>query len=118
VLFEHSHQIGTRAGAIAVSSDIQETGSRRLRRVAAVPRPAAEAAAIASWLGVEHKLVAAYARDYLRIWDTIEKANTPAQLAGLPAHLYALVHDPDQLKHLADGLESRLHVPDCTGGGH
>jgi hypothetical protein len=118
VLFEDSHEIGTRAGAVAVSRDIRETGARRLRRVAAVPEPHPQAQLIRRWLDIEHRLVAAYARNYLLIWNAIEDAKTPAQLAALPARVHTFVHDPDRLKGQADGLELRLHVPDCTGGGY
>jgi hypothetical protein len=117
VMFEGSHEIGTRAGAVAVSHDITETGARRLRRVAAVPKPHPQEALIGRWLGVEHRLVAAYARDYLLIWDAIEAANSPGQRARLPAQLHALAHDPDALKRKAGVYELRLGVPDCTGGG-
>jgi hypothetical protein len=117
VLFEGRHEIGTRAGAVAVSRDIRETGARRLRRVAAVPEPHLQAHVIKLWLEVERRLVAAYARDYLLIWGAIEDANSPAQRARLPARLHALLHDPDALKRLAGVYELRLGVPDCTGGG-
>jgi hypothetical protein len=117
-LFDGQHQIGTRAGAVAVSRDILRTGTRRLWRVGGLPEPASEVAAIRAWLATERLLVDAYARDYLLIWDAIEVANTPAQLAALPAEVDALVHQPDRLKRRADALEQRIDVPDCTGGGH
>jgi len=118
LLFEGEHAIGTRAGAIAVSRDIRRTGMRRLRRVAAVAEPSGQAATVRQWLRAERRLVAAFARDYLRIWDEIESAQTPSQRAGLPARLDVLVHQPDSLKRRADAYELRLGVPDCTGGGH
>jgi hypothetical protein len=118
LLFDGEHAIGTRAGAIAVSRDIRRTGTRRLRRVAPVPEPRRQAPTIRQWLRIEHLLVVTYARDYLLIWDEIEKAQTPTQQAGLPARLHALVHEPDRLKRRADAYELRLGVPDCTGGGH
>jgi hypothetical protein len=118
LLFDGEHAIGTRAGAIAVSRDIRRTGMRRLLRVAAVAEPARQAPMIRRWLRVEHLLVFAFARDYLRIWDEIESAQTPPQRAGLPARLGALAHQPDRLKRRADAYELRLGVPDCTGGGH
>jgi hypothetical protein len=117
VLFEGTHEIGTRDGAVAVSNDILETGTRRLSRVAAVPRPASQAAIIGRWLEVERRLVAAYARDYLLIWDAIEDEYGQEQHALLPARIQALVHDPDALKRKAGGYELRLGLPDCTGGG-
>ena len=117
VLFEGRHEIGTRAGAVAVSRDIRETGAGRLRRVAAIPEPRSQARLIGRWLKVERRLVAAYARDYLLIWDAIEAAHTPAQRAHLPVRLHALLHDPDALKRQAGVYELRIGVPDCTGGG-
>jgi hypothetical protein len=108
---------GTRAGAVAVSRDIRQTGTRRLRRVAAVPEPHSQAHLIRRWLNVERRLVATYARDYLLIWNAIDAANTPAQRARLPARLHVLLHDPDPLKLKAGVYELRLAVPDCTGGG-
>jgi len=117
LLFERKHAIGTRAGAIAVSRDIRKTGTWRLRRVAAVPAPDAQAAAIGQWLGIEQRLVASFARDYLLIWDAIEAADSPAQRASLPDRLHALVHAPDALKQQARAYEQELGLPDCTGGG-
>jgi hypothetical protein len=117
LLFQGRHQIGTRAGALAVARDIRETGRRRLRRVAAVPTPAPQAPLIRLWLEAERRLVAAYARDYLQIWNAIEAANSPARRAQLPGRLDQLVHQPDALKHRADIYELELGVPDCTGGG-
>ena len=117
VLFEGSHEIGTRDGAVAVSIDILEPGTRRLGRVGAVPRPESQAATIGRWLDVERRLVAAYARDYLLIWDAIEEAYDQEQRALLPARVQALVHDPDNLKSQARKLELKLRLPDCTGGG-
>jgi len=118
LLFDGEHAIGTRAGAIAVSRDIRRTGMRRLDRVAAVAEPTRQESMIRQWLRVQRLLVAAFARDYLRIWDEIESAHTRAQRTGLPARLDALVHEPDSLKRRADAYELRLGVPDCTGGGH
>jgi len=117
VMFAGRHEIGTRAGAVAVSRDIRQTGARRLRRVAAAPEPDSQARVIRRWLEVERRLVAAYARDYLLIWDAIEGANSPAQRARLPAQLNALLHDPDALKRKAGVYELRLGIADCTGGG-
>lgn len=117
LLFEGSHQIGTREGAIAVSRDIRETGTRRLRRVAAVPEPNAQSRFVRRWLKLERRIVAVYARNYLLIWDAIEQANGPAQRASLPARVHALLHEPDALKRQADIYAAKLRVPDCTGGG-
>lgn len=116
LLFDGRHEIGTRAGAIAVSKDIRATGGRRLRRVDAVPKPAGSADIAFRWIGVERRLVEMYASTYLQIWDEIERANSPAQRAALPQALHALLHRPDQLQYRAAGLEQRLRVVDCTGG--
>jgi hypothetical protein len=116
VLFASTHEIGTRAGAIAVSRDIRATGARRLRRVDGVEKPNLTADRAARWIAVEHRLVARYAADYLAIWDAIEQANTPRTKAALPAKLARLIHDPDRLARHAVALERLLQVPDCTGG--
>jgi hypothetical protein len=58
-----------------------------------------------------------YARTWVRIYDTIDAANTRAQKATLAERLEKLVHAPDALKLAARRLELELHVPDCTGGG-
>src|SRR5262249_4021018 len=81
LLFEGSHEIGTRAGAVAVSHDIRATGSRRLARVDAVPKPAATARVAVRWIAIERRLVATYATAYLQVWGAIEKATTPRQHA-------------------------------------
>ncbi len=116
LLFDGRHQIGTRAGAIAVSNDIRATGTRRLGRVAAVPRPGGTTALAVHWIAVERRLVETYAATYLQIWDEIERANSPAQRAALPRALRALIARPDNLQHQAGRLELLLRVPDCTGG--
>lgn len=116
VLFSHSHAIGTRDGAIAVSQDIRRTGARRLRRVDAVAKPAPEATLAHNWISVERHLVELYATTYLRIWYAIERAETPRQRAALPVHLRALIDRPRTLEQKAGRFEQRLSVPDCTGG--
>lgn len=116
LLFDGRHQIGTRAGAIAVSQDIRATGTKRLRRVDTVSKPASTARLAAGWIAVERRLVETYASTYLQIWFAIEAANSPAQRAALPRVLHALIHRPDRLQYRAARLEKRLRVPDCTGG--
>ena len=117
VLFTGTHEMGTRAGAIAVSRDIRATGQRRLRRVRAVPKPPRIASQAAHWIATEAKLVDLYALTYLRIWMKIEWAYAHRQRARLPLILHRLVHRPDELKHRAHRAEHALGVPDCTGGG-
>jgi hypothetical protein len=58
-----------------------------------------------------------YARKWVRIYDTIDAARTPALRATLAQRLEQLVRAPDPLRLVAGRLELELHVPDCTGGG-
>jgi hypothetical protein len=116
LLFEGRHEIGTRAGAVAVSLDIRATGSRRLDRVDAVPKPAETAKLAVHWIAIERSLVATYATAYLQVWGAIERATTPREHARLPGVLQALIHRPDRLQARAGALEQVLGVPDCTGG--
>lgn len=116
LLFEGSHQIGTRAGAIDVSRDIRATGSRRLRRVDAVSKPVGTAKLAARWIAIQRRLVETYASTYVRIWYAIEHAHSPQEHAKLPALLHALIGRPARLQGQAAKLEQQLQVPDCTGG--
>jgi len=116
LLFAGSHEIGTRAGAIAVSKDIRRTGLRRLRLVDRIAKPRTTATLDARWIGLERRLVGLYAATYLRIWYVIERYETPGRRASLPARLRALIDLPRPLERRARRLEERLHVPDCTGG--
>jgi hypothetical protein len=61
LLFDGHHQIGTLAGAIAVSRDIRATGARRLRRVDAIAKPVRTARLAIAWIGLERRLVKIYA---------------------------------------------------------
>jgi len=83
--------------ALSVLPELQDTSSR--------------------WISSQRRLASLYARLWVRIYDTIDAARTPAQLAMLPRRLQKLVHAPDPLKSAARHLELGLHVPDCTGGG-
>jgi hypothetical protein len=65
---------------------------------------------------LERQLVELYATTYLRIWDLIERYDTPRQRASLPARLRALIDLPRPLARKVRQLEERLNVPDCTGG--
>ncbi|HEY1369150.1 MAG TPA: hypothetical protein VGF23_18645 [Gaiellaceae bacterium] len=118
LLFDGSHSIGTRAGAIAVSRDIRATGGKRLRRVDAVPKPASTAQLATRWISLERRLVETYASTYFEIWKQVERARSRRDEATLPARLHALVHRSDPLQRRAAALELRLRLPDCTGGGH
>jgi len=116
LLFEGRHEIGTRSGAVAVGRDIRASTTRRLVRVAELPLPAAERSLIRRWLSVERRLAHTYADAYVRIFEVIDAARTPAARGREPVLLQRLVHSPDQLRETAARLERRLAVPDCTGG--
>src|SRR5262245_3928084 len=117
LLFDGRHDIGTRAGAIALSRDIRVTGGTRLRRVDAVSKPPQTAVLAGRWIAMERRLVAMYASTYVQIWDELESAyGSPHEHARVAVVLQALVHRPDALQSRAAALGQRLHVPDCTGG--
>jgi hypothetical protein len=116
ILFEGSHEIGTRAGAVAVAKDIRASTERRLTRIAALPAPPTQRALAARWLGVERRLAAVYASSYLGIFDLIATAATPEQQTQAAILLGKLLHAPDRLRQTAAALEEQLQVPDCTGG--
>jgi hypothetical protein len=117
LLFDHSHHMGTRADALAVARDIRASTARRLARVAAVPVPRELRQTSRRWISSQRRLAVLYARVWVRIYDTIDAARTPAQRATLVTRLHRLVHVPDPLRLAAGRLELELHVPDCTGGG-
>src|SRR4051812_9849747 len=75
-LFNGAHEIGTRAGALAVARDIRTTGRRRLQLVVATPRPVRTDHDARRWIDLERRLVAIYARNYVRIWIAIDRANS------------------------------------------
>src|SRR5262249_26030680 len=113
LLFDRSHRIGTRAGAVALSRDIRITGGRRLRRGDAVPKPRGTAVLAGRWIAIEQRLVETYASTYLQIWDAIESGySSPRKHARLAAVLHALMHRPDALELRAAALGQRLNVPD------
>ena len=56
LLFEGSHEIGTRAGAVAVAQDIRASTERRLARIATLPVPQAQRTLTVRWLAVESRL--------------------------------------------------------------
>ena len=116
-LFDGTHSIGTRAGALAVARDIRATGRNRLNRVDALPKPTATGHRVASWLTLERRLVELYAANYVRIWNAIEHAYTTRRRVGLPAVLRSLIDEPRRLEVRAAAIEVELGLPDCTGGG-
>ena len=115
LLFDHSHEMGTRADAVAVAQDIRASTAGRLARVVAVPVPRKLRAISRRWIASQRRLVALFARNWVRIYDAIDGAQTPEQKAALPHRLHQLVHEPDPLRLVAGRLELKLHVPDCTG---
>ena len=117
LLFDHPHDMGTRANALSVARDIRASTARRLARVTALSVPGELRRLNSRWISSQRRLASLYARLWVRIFDTIDAARTPAQKATLPEQLKALVHAPDPLKLAAGRLELQLHVPDCTGGG-
>jgi hypothetical protein len=117
LLFDHAHHMGTRADALAVARDILASTARRLARVAALPLPLGLRRISSLWISSQRRLAASYARTWVRIYDTIAAARTPTQHATLAQRLHQLVHAPDALRAAAVGLEQKLNVPDCTGGG-
>ena len=117
LLFEGQHEIGTRAGAIAVARDIRASTARRLDRIRALQVPPPQPDLSLHWLDLEQRLADAYASSYVRIYNAIVAAVTRKQRARLPRVLDRLVHAPDALRDTATSLGGRLHVSDCTGGG-
>jgi hypothetical protein len=116
LLFEGSHEIGTRAGALEVADDIRASSRRRLARVAAVSTPPVEGRLAARWLALEQRLADLYATTYVSIFDLIAAPWTPEQAAVAPGLLATLMHAPDPLRQAAARLEQQLRVPDCIGG--
>jgi len=116
LLFDGRHEIGTRAGAVAVARDIRASTNGRLVRIERLRAPAAGGELEGRWLSAERRLADAYARSYVRIFDVIEAASTPRERAREPRLLVRLLHSPDRLSLDASRLERQLQVPDCTGG--
>jgi len=117
LLFDHAHDMGTRADALAVARDIRASTDRRLGRVTKVAVPPGLRRLSSRWVSSQRRLAAMFARLWVRIYDAVDAARTPAQRATLPQRLHRLVHLPDPLRLAAGRLELELHVPDCTGGG-
>ncbi len=78
VLFERSHSLGTRAGALAVARDIRASARHRLDRVAAVPVPRTREALVERWIALERRLADVHAESWIGIFDAIDAADTHA----------------------------------------
>ena len=117
LLFEEEHQLGNRAGAIAVARDIRASTARRVHRVRALRIRPPQRRLSVRWLALEQRLAAVYAKNFVAIYDAIAAAESPQQRAELPEVLRHLLHAPDGLRDKTANLEWRLRVPDCTGGG-
>jgi hypothetical protein len=116
LLFDGSHEIGTRAGALAVSRDIRSSIERRLTQIERLPARATRQVLARRWLALERRLAATYASSYLQIFEVIAAADTAVKRARAPRLLARLLHVPDRLNQTAARLEFQLHIPDCTGG--
>ena len=116
LLFDHPHSMGTRPGAMAVARDIRASTGRRLTRVTAVRPPPSLRHPVARWISLQRRLADSYAYNWVRIYDAIDTARTPAQHAGLARALERLLHAPDPLRRASARLEQQLDLPDCTGG--
>jgi hypothetical protein len=117
LLFEGDQSMGTRADALAIARDINAATARRLALVAALTVPPELKILSERWISSQRRLAALYAQLWVRIYDTIDAAHTPAQMSALAGRLEKLVAAPGALKLAAGRLELALHVPDCTGGG-
>jgi hypothetical protein len=117
LLFDGAHEMGTRADALVIAGDIRASTARRLAGVTALSAPPELQYTSSLWISSQRRLAAMYAQLWVRIYDTIDAASTPAQEAALAPRLKRLVHLPDSLRRAAGRFELALHVPDCTGGG-
>jgi hypothetical protein len=117
LLFDGTHELGTRSDALEIAAAIRASTARRLAQVTALSVPPELQDTSTRWISSQVRLASLYARLWVRIYDTIDAANTRAQKATLAERLEKLVHAPDALKLAARRLELELHVPDCTGGG-
>jgi hypothetical protein len=117
LLFEGSHEMGTRSDALEIAEAIRASTAGRLARVTALSVPPELQDTSSRWVSSQRRLASLYARLWVRIYDTIDAARTAAQRATLGKRLRRLLQAPDPLKLDARRLELELHVPDCTGGG-
>jgi hypothetical protein len=116
LLFEGSHSIGTRTGALAVAGDIRASAQQRLALVAGVPASPAQRSTVTRWLALERRLADVYALNYVQIYDLIAAPRTVQQDTGAAHRLAGLMHAPERLRQAAALLQHQLGVPDCTGG--
>jgi hypothetical protein len=116
LLFEGPHEIGTRAGAVAVGRDIRASTERRLRRIRGLQVVPPQRRNANRWLQLERRLADVYASNFVRIYDAIAAATTETLRAQLPPVVRRLLSEPDALSAATARLEQRLFVPDCTGG--
>lgn len=117
LLFDGTQEEGTRSDALSIAHAIRASTARRLTRVTALPVPPELKPTSSRWISSQRQLAALYAQLWVRIYDTIDAAHTPAQQATLAERVEKLVHAPDPLRLAAGRLELALQVPDCTGGG-
>ncbi len=116
LLFEQSHEIGTRSGALELADDIRASGEHRLAQVAALPAPPVQRRLLDHWITLEHRLTETYATTYVRIYDLVaEERTTAEQRTEAAVRLARLMHAPDRLRRAAADLGRRLQLPDCTG---
>jgi hypothetical protein len=116
LLFEGSHEIGTRAGAVAVAGDIRASTERRLLRIRGLQAVPPQRRLADRWLQLERRLADVYASNFVGIYDAIAAATTEGLRAQLPPVLRRLLQEPDALSAATARLERRLFIPDCTGG--
>jgi hypothetical protein len=117
LLFDSAHEMGTLSDALSIADDIRASTARRLARVTALSVPPEIESISTRWINSQRRLAALFATTWVRIYATIDAAQTPAQQATLADRLEKLVHAPDLLKLAGGRLERELDVPDCTGGG-
>src|SRR4029077_17733726 len=87
LLFDHAHDMGTRADALSVARDIRASTARRLAGVTALSVPPELQRISNGWISSQRRLASLFARTWVRIYDTIEAAHTPGQRATLAERL-------------------------------
>src|SRR5471030_2717902 len=97
LLFDHPHAMGTRSDALAIAQDIRASTARRLDRITALSVPLDLKPTAVRWISSQRQLAALFAQTWVRIYDAIDVAHTPAQRAALTQHLEQLVSAPDRL---------------------